>query len=666
MRKLFLFSFLFLFSIIYSVNFVSASATQFFPLPEVTVNYRELYTFRPNYYFAGYDNLGIAIQFTDEDTGQSKFLNFNGVRYFSNSKYTIQIYSNGNIQILAKNQRINKKKFIIYASSSPASSQLAKTLVYNVVDIPDEDEGQGDSAPISPVRLDHPTNVVTNNLSDVQIVWNDYYSNYDCVRLHIVDDLDGSIDDTITKCITQGQTNYTYPDMNLSMIGFNDGVETRITATQNNQHIYVFTTVYKGIQVTSGLTDSFYIDTSLFYLQFVDNFYRIPLKLYSYAQVNDLDGNDYLCQGGIQMNTCRAHSINNISFNNFFASYSSLNISVYGGNITTSNRSQILNSSRNFIEIEENFGGSRFNKFEAYWNNGDPYMIFPDNGDDNSDLTYRFFITARNVNTTGSVVSSSINNFTYIRYNANDYGVPYAWDFWGRNDIDFEYKKNEGRFYTVSEFFDNYEMLGVEFGNNGSVFWINRTSGQSISSSNTAKNYTWEFSNELTSAGDGAFILKLYSGSTSFPLEFIEFVANDSSGRTLSLATFFNVSGEEGDEVTQQQTEEDTENANLKRSNNPLSILTGVFSGLFPNADSLSARARYSFVLITMLLIDIAVLCLMVWTGGVQFAPYVIVLLNVGLVFFFVSISYIPLLLVVMAGIVLFALLIYKFRGGGG
>lgn len=638
-KKLF-FSFAFLFLFINFALSVSAVATQFFPLPNlVDVEPGELYTFYPQYYFAGYNAQGIGVQFTNPDNGQSVFLNFNGIRTHSNSKFSVQVYSNGNIQFLAKSQEMSKKIFNIYVSSNPASTQLVKPLAYSITE-PDEGEP---SAPISPNRIQVPPNRDLSTNPNIFSL-NNYYQNYDCARLRYIEPLN-NITYTMDRCKGDGTFEHSSPSFNTTLIGNSDAVAFNFYKVTNiSNQIYMFLTVYKEGQITSGLTDAFYlsipIGTSLTPISSTN----IPNQ-WSVVGYIDVIGFDYLCVDGVLMVVCNDNGFNNNSRLGSLGSYENvLNYTIWGeveNRTLTKINLNVVNDFDILADSENNIN------FEFYWNNSHPYYLVGGGFDVGRDLEYIIYINATNA------VSLDQNAFRHTSYQSSYFDGPIESDFWGRQDINFEFRKFEFKQYVVSDFFDNYNSLGVAL-DGGVTNYIIIGTNVSYGGIDIDKDYAWQFYED----GNGSVFFDFLAGDVEFPFELVEFTANNSNGITLTLATFISVNG-----TFSNQSQDEEEVDELINGPSFIGVIVGYFSQVFPDKDTISIRIRFAYIFITLVLTDLLIIFALIKTGSMKFIGYVLVAIDTILIFYFIAVGYINIVFAIIGALILLAIGWAKFRG---
>lgn len=104
--------------------------------------------------------------------------------------------------------------------------------------------------------------------------------------------------------------------------------------------------------------------------------------------------------------------------------------------------------------------------------------------------------------------------------------------------------------------------------------------------------------------------------------------------------------------------------------NNGASFIGGIsddFGELFPHESMLSSRAKYAYVFISLLFITLLIYFLAWKVAGISnIIHYVVGLVNFVLFCFFISIGYIPVMLLIMFFLVIIALVFFRLKGGGG
>jgi hypothetical protein len=91
------------------------------------------------------------------------------------------------------------------------------------------------------------------------------------------------------------------------------------------------------------------------------------------------------------------------------------------------------------------------------------------------------------------------------------------------------------------------------------------------------------------------------------------------------------------------------------------------FSGLFPSSEGKETKTLLAYVFITLLLIDIVLFVLFfVFLKSPKVALWVILIFDTLLFFYFLSIGYIPIGILIVILLIISALAFFKFKGGGG
>lgn len=99
-------------------------------------------------------------------------------------------------------------------------------------------------------------------------------------------------------------------------------------------------------------------------------------------------------------------------------------------------------------------------------------------------------------------------------------------------------------------------------------------------------------------------------------------------------------------------------------TSSPFQTLAEVYHRLFPPANRLSDAGKMAYVVVTLLFVNIIVLLLMFKTTGGKNAGMVLITLNIILFFYFLTIHYIPISILIFASLVLIAIAFFKFKGG--
>jgi hypothetical protein len=121
---------------------------------------------------------------------------------------------------------------------------------------------------------------------------------------------------------------------------------------------------------------------------------------------------------------------------------------------------------------------------------------------------------------------------------------------------------------------------------------------------------------------------------------------------------------------------EDYENENIHLTNDTIdtemegqeSVFKEVskISGLFPDADGLTTRTKFFYVILTIAIISIVLLLVGGGINGVNpLMLYIVAFIDALLFFLFVAIGYIPVVMVIMVLMGLIAIVYLKFKGGG-
>lgn len=95
-----------------------------------------------------------------------------------------------------------------------------------------------------------------------------------------------------------------------------------------------------------------------------------------------------------------------------------------------------------------------------------------------------------------------------------------------------------------------------------------------------------------------------------------------------------------------------------------IGYLVGLVGAIFPSSKGMTMALRTGYVLISLLLVNFLLLFGMYSSGTVGYAKYVLLMVNLSLVFFFTALNYIPISFVVICGLVLLTFGFFKVRGG--
>lgn len=95
-----------------------------------------------------------------------------------------------------------------------------------------------------------------------------------------------------------------------------------------------------------------------------------------------------------------------------------------------------------------------------------------------------------------------------------------------------------------------------------------------------------------------------------------------------------------------------------------LDTVTGGFSGLYPRAENLSVRDRYAYVVITILIASVLIFCAVgLFFKNPSAAVWILLVVDLLLFFYFLSIGYIHVSVLVVLILILIAISYFKIRG---
>lgn len=96
-----------------------------------------------------------------------------------------------------------------------------------------------------------------------------------------------------------------------------------------------------------------------------------------------------------------------------------------------------------------------------------------------------------------------------------------------------------------------------------------------------------------------------------------------------------------------------------------VSAISNAISNIYPDSDDLTTTQKFSYILLTFLVIDLLIFFIMIFTKSVKFSGYVILILDLILFFFFIGVGYIPVGFLIIGILILLAIAFLKVKGGG-
>lgn len=107
-----------------------------------------------------------------------------------------------------------------------------------------------------------------------------------------------------------------------------------------------------------------------------------------------------------------------------------------------------------------------------------------------------------------------------------------------------------------------------------------------------------------------------------------------------------------------------TTSSDLRNGSSIIGYLTSIFDDVFPAKETLSVKYRFAFVFITLLIVNLLAFLLMMQSGSIKFLGWIILVLDVLLIFYFLAIQYIPISILIFFILLLLAGSYFKLRGG--
>lgn len=119
--------------------------------------------------------------------------------------------------------------------------------------------------------------------------------------------------------------------------------------------------------------------------------------------------------------------------------------------------------------------------------------------------------------------------------------------------------------------------------------------------------------------------------------------------------------------ITDVMTDEDFQPTIYPEGENSFSFIayiSSLFNSIFPNYTLLNSRSKFSYVIITLLIINLLGGFLYYKTNSMSFFGSYSIITNILFICYFIAIHYIPLVLLILVGLIALATAFIKFRSG--
>lgn len=93
--------------------------------------------------------------------------------------------------------------------------------------------------------------------------------------------------------------------------------------------------------------------------------------------------------------------------------------------------------------------------------------------------------------------------------------------------------------------------------------------------------------------------------------------------------------------------------------------ISQIFNAIYPSYDTISTRMRFSYILITCMIITLGGLFLFIGTRNTQYAGISLLILNIVALFYFLAIKYIPYSFLIVFILIALTLSFFKVKAGG-